>query len=107
MKSQLLKNLQELQDLLVAYENKLLTKNEYCETYNAINIKIQNQVVDLIIYKEYKDELGFKIKCSLIDFLHRTEEMGWYKKDTALQTLLMAGIVETPTTQYCVDSDVA
>ena len=107
MKSQLLKNLQELQDLLVAYENKLLTTNEYCETYNAINIKIQNQVVDLIIYKEYKDELGFKIKCSYSEFLHRTEGMGWYKIGTALQTLLMAGIVETPTTQYCVDSDVA
>jgi uncharacterized membrane protein len=33
--------------------------------------------------------------------------MGWYKKDTALETLLMAGIIETPTTQYSVDSDVA
>ena len=107
MKSQLLKQLQELQDLKVAYQNKLLTTNEYCETYNAINKKVQNQLIDLIIYKEYKDELGFKIKCSISEFLHRTEEMGWYKKDTALETLLMAGIIETPTTQYRVDSDVA
>ena len=53
------------------------------------------QIIDLIIYKKFKED-GIENICILQDFIFYTEEKGYYKKGTAIQTLLKAKTIETP-----------
>ena len=46
------------------------------------------------IYKQYKDQ-SFKTLTPLNKFIELTEGKGYYKKDTALQTLKKCGMIQT------------
>jgi hypothetical protein len=56
------------------------------------------------IYKQYKDE-SFKTLTPLKKFIELTEGKGAYKKNTALQTLIECGIVETNWAWYTIIND--
>jgi len=56
------------------------------------------------IYKQYKDE-SFKTLTPLNKFIELTEGKGYYKKDTALQTLKKCGMVQTHWAWYTLNKD--
>lgn len=51
------------------------------------------------IYKQYKDE-SLKTLTPLKKFIELTEGKGYYKKDTALQSLKKGGMVQTDWAWY-------
>ena len=53
----------------------------------------------LTIYKQYKDE-SFKAPTPLNRFIELTEGRGYYKKDTALQSLKKGGMIQTDWAWY-------
>ena len=54
------------------------------------------------IYKQYKDE-SFKTLTPLKKFIELTEGRGYYKKDTALQSLKKGGMIQTDWAWYTVN----
>ncbi len=56
------------------------------------------------IYKQYKDET-FKTLTPLKKFIELTEGRGYYKKDTALQSLKKGGMIQTNWAWYTLTKD--